>query len=152
MAVKHCPHCGSDLGEPGKGRSVPQHRRFFALCRAAFDQWPEKAERQFTSAEELRKYFQMRAGYREIGAQIPLTGISRERAMLLAEASIRAAGAYAVPVIHGDTLVIFRPKSIAFDKLGHKDACALFDDVAAFIATEIGVPADQLLKEAETAA
>ena len=135
-----------------KPRSVEQHRRYFALISAAFHHWPEGHERQFSSSEELRKWLQMKAGHREIGASIPLTGINKDRAMLLAEASIRAAGSYAVPVIHGDVLVVWRPKSIAFDKLEHKAACALFDEVAAVIEAETGVPADRLLKEHEGAA
>lgn len=149
-----CNVCGCDLKVTAKGkpRSYDQHKRYFALIRAAFLHWPESKDRQFSSEEELRKWMQMRAGYREIGAQIPIAGMSKERAMLLAEAAIRAAGSYAVPVIHGETLVVFRPKSIAFDKLSHIDACRLFDDVAAFIEDAIGVPADQLLKETERAA
>lgn len=135
-----------------KPRSVEQHRRYFALIKAAFHHWPEGHERQFASDEELRKWAQMKAGHREIGASIPLTGMQKERAMLLAEAAIRAAGSYAVPVIHGDVLVVFRPKSIAFDKLGHKAACQLFDEVAAVIEAEIGVPAEKLLKETVNAA
>jgi len=135
-----------------KPRSVEQHRRYFALISAAFHHWPESHKRQFSSSEELRKWLQMKAGHREIGASIPLTGINKERAMLLAEASIRAAGSYAVPVIHGDVLVVFRPKSIAFDKLDHKAACALFDEVAAVIEAETGMPANNLLKETAGAA
>lgn len=100
----------------------------------------------------MRKWAQMKAGHREIGAQVPISGMSKERAMLLAEAAIRAAGSYAVPVLHGDVMVVFRPKSIAFDKLGHKQACQLFDEVAAVIEAEIGVSADKLLKETVNAA
>lgn len=152
-ARDHCPHCGAMLDEPqGVPRSVPQLRRYFALIKAAFHHWPEAHERQFTSEEEFRKWLQMKAGHREIGATIPLTGISKERAMLLAEASIRAAGSYAVPTIHGDTLVIHKPKSISFSKLSHKAACVLFDEVAAVIRAETGLDPDQLLKETEAAA
>lgn len=149
-----CPHCGCEIetNRSGKPRSVEQHRRFFAMIKAAFEHWPESHERQFSSAEEMRKYLQMKAGYREVGATIPLTGINKQRAMLLAEAAIRAAGSYAVPVINGDVLVVFKPKSIAFDKLSHKDACRLFDDVEAFIEDAIGVPAQTLLKEQERVA
>lgn len=145
-----CPHCGST--KQGKPRSVEQHRRYFALMNAAFTHWPEAHERQFSSAEELRKYYQMKAGHREVGASIPLTGINKDKAMLLAEASIRAAGSYAVPVLYKDTLVVFRPLSISFEKLPHKDACKLFDDVSALIESDIGIPAETLMKETENAA
>jgi hypothetical protein len=149
-----CPHCGCDLHEePGKSpRSVPQLRRYFSLIKAAFMHWPEVHERQFSSAEECRKYLQMKAGYREISATVPLLGIPKERAVFVAEVSIRAAGGYAMPVLHGDTLVIFKPKSIAFRKMAHKDFCKLSDEVEAVIFAEIGIPGDKLLKETERAA
>lgn len=148
-----CPHCGCAFDPPnGAPRSVPQLRRYFAMIRAAFHHWPESHERQFASEEECRKWLQMKAGHREIGATIPLTGMSKERAMLLAEAAIRAAGSYAVPVIHGDTLAIWRPKSIAFSKLGHKEACRLFDDVADVIRAETGIDPEEMMRETERAA
>lgn len=151
-APEHCPECGFVLSDGKKPRSIDQHRRYFAVMRAAFMHWPETHERQFANAEELRAYLQMKAGHREIGAQIPLSGMSKERAMLLAEAAIRGAGSYAMPVIHGDTLVIFKPKSIRFSSLGHQAFCALNSDIDAIIEKEIGVNGDRLLKETEAAA
>lgn len=150
--LDHCPNCGTVLESRDVPRSVPQHRRYFGLIRAIFHHWPEAHERQFASEEECRKWLQMKAGHREVGASIPLTGMSKERAMLLAEAAIRAAGSYAVPVLHGDTLVIWRPKSISFDKLSHKAACRLFDEVSEVIRAETGIDPDQLLIEHERAA
>lgn len=148
-----CPHCGCEI-ETAKGapRSALQLRRYFAMIRAAFHHWPESHERQFTSEEECRKWLQMKAGHREVGASIPLTGMSKERAMMLAEAAIRAADAYATIVIHGDTLVVWRPKSIAFNRLGHLAACRLFDEVSDVIIAETGLIPEQLLKEHERAA
>lgn len=151
--MKSCPECGCVLdAKEGKPRSTAQHRRYFSLIRAAFAQWPETHAYQFSSAEELRAYLQMRAGYREVGAQIPLTGIRKEQAKMLAEAAIRAAGSYAIPIIVADTLTVFRPKSIAFAKLSHQAACELFANVEAYIEEVIGVPGDQLLSETEKAA
>ena len=94
----------------------------------------------------------MKAGAREIGAQIPLTGLSKERAMLLAEAAIRGAGSYAMPVIHGDTLVIFRPKSISFARMPHSDFCRLSDDVCEVIRAETDIDPDEILRNTERAA
>lgn len=152
--MTHCPNCGTVLeGQPkGKARSLEQHRRFFGLVRAVFAHWPEWHETQFGDETECRKWLQMKAGYREIAARIPLVGVNRERVMLIVEAAIRAAGSYAVPVVHGDTLVIFKPKSIAFAKLGHQAFCQLNDEVAAVIKVETDLDPDQLLKEHEAAA
>jgi hypothetical protein len=153
MSARFCNHCGREIDTAGKApRSVPQLRRYFAMLKAAFLHWPETAERQFASVEELRAYAQMKAGHREIGATIPLSGMNKERAMLLAEAAIRAAGSYAMPVLHGDTLVIFKPKSIAFTRLSHTEFCRLNDDVSEAIFNEIGMRGEQLLKETEAAA
>lgn len=145
--MKDCPHCGCELVSPagGKPRSTDQLRRYFAMIKGAFSNWPEAHPHQFASAEELRAWLQMKAGAREIGAQIPLTGISKERAMLLAEAAIRGSGSYAMPVIHGDTLVVFRPKSIAYAKMAHSDFCRLSDDVSEII-REAGIDPDKALK------
>lgn len=145
--TSHCPECGCVLGAGGKPRSLEQHRRFFGLIRAVFHHWPETHETQFGDETECRKWLTMKAGHREIGAQIPLVGINRERAMLLAEAAIRAAGSYAVPVLHGDTLVVFKPKSIAFGKLSHAAFCALNNAVDEVIRAQTGLDPEQLLKE-----
>ena len=147
--MKSCPHCGCDLVQPagGKTRSTDQLRRYFAMIRAAFHHWPEHHERQFASAEELRAWVQIKAGAREIGAQIPLSGMPRERAMMLAEAAIRGCGSMAFPVLHGDMLVVFRPKSVSFAKMAHADFCALSDAVEAVIRNETGLYAEQILTE-----
>ena len=146
-----CLHCGVVLEEKNP-RSVPQLRRYFSAIRAAFIHWPEAHERQFSDEEECRKFLQMKAGHREIAATIDLGGASREFAVLVAEASIKAAGSYAVPVLHGETLVIFKPKSIKFSKLSHKEFCRLNDEVDAVIYAETGQKVETLLKETERAA
>lgn len=151
--MTRCIVCGYDAGASNaKPRSVEQLRRHFGLIKAAFLHWPESHERQFADVEECRAFLQMKAGAREVGAQIPLTGMSKERAMLLAEAAIRGGGSYAMPVIHGDTLVVFRPKSIAFHKMQHVEFCRLTDAVAGVIEAETGLKADDLLRETERAA
>lgn len=144
-----CPTCGAKA----KGiRSVDQHRRYFAVARAAFAHWPESNSRQFSDAEECRKYLQMLAGHREVAARIPLTGIRKEQAVILAEAAIRAAGAFAVPEVHGSELVIWKPKSINFASLGHLKFCDLNRAVDDVLVAQIGMTGDQLLAEHEAAA
>lgn len=144
-----CPVCGHDSGSKGSSRSVEQLRRYFAVMRAIHFFWPETHPEQFDSHDDLRKYLQMRAGHREIGASIDLNGLSKEQAMLLAEAAIRGTGAYAVPRIHNNTLVVFRPKSIAFHKLSHSAFCALSNGVMEVIKAETGIDPDEALKEYE---
>lgn len=146
--TRACPICGHTTDAPGrKTRSIEQHRRYFALIAATWHHWPESHERQFTTAEELRAWLQMKAGYREVAASIPIAGMNRDKALLLVEAAIRGAGSYAVPVLHGASLVVFRPKSIAFGKLPHLAFCALNDAVAEVIQAEAGLSAETLLHE-----
>lgn len=147
--VATCPVCGhSDEGRNrGAPRSLDQLKRYFAVIRAAFHHWPETAARQFSNEEELRAWAQMKAGYRDIAARIPLVGMNRDRALMLVEAAIRAAGSYAMPILHRDELVIFKPRSISFAKLGHSEFCKLNDAVEAVIDQEIGIPVETLLKE-----
>ena len=142
-----CPCCGYHESKKGKSRSLDQHRRYFLLVAAAYEHWPEAHEHQFTSIEALRKYLEMKAGWREIGAKIPLSGVRKEHAVVLVEAAIRAAGSYAMPILHGDVLVIFRPKSISFARMPHLEFCTLNEAVANVIRDIIGVEPDQLLKE-----
>lgn len=146
----HCKVCGHDVHEPrGVPRSLDQLRRYFKVIRLAFQHWPETSSRQFSNEEELRALVQMKAGYRDVAARIPLVGLNKDRALMLVEASIRAAGSYAMPTIHRDELVIFKPRSIAFKKLAHADFCKLNDAVETVIEQEIGVPVETLLMEGE---
>lgn len=147
--MKACPHCLSPLDESPKGapRSPEQLRRYFAMLRAVHFHWPDTAEHKFDDVTALRKWAQMKAGHREIGARIPLTGVSKEAAMFLAEAAIRGSGSHALPIIHGDTMVVFVPKSIAFSKLGHRDFCKLNDEVDQVIRDESGLDPEKCMAE-----
>jgi len=153
MGADACPVCGFHREHVGgKPRSTPQHRRYFSLIRSAFHHWPETHDRQFGDEHELRAWLQMKAGWREVAAQLPIVGLPREKVVVIVEAAIRAAGSYALPILHGDTMVIFRPKSIAFARMRHLDFCALNDAVEAVIRQETGLDAEVLLRECERAA
>lgn len=147
-----CHICGTQKDAVEDRRSVPHLRRYFVLIRAAFEHWPEMHERQFSNAEECRAFLQMKAGHREIAASIPLVGLNKERALILTEAAIRATGSYAMPIIHRDQLIVWKPKSIAFQKLSHMAAVGLFGDVEDVIRTETGLDPAQLMREHEGAA
>ena len=144
-----CPACGEDVANPDQRRSVPHLRRYMKLIRETFKHWPEKHDRQFTNVKELRAFLQMKAGHRELVADLPIVGLNKERAVILVEAAIRASGSYALPVLHGDSMAIFRPKSIAFAKLGHMEAVGIFSEVEDVIRRETGLDPDQIMREAE---
>ena len=147
-----CVHCGCDVETPSKRRSVEQLRRYFAMIRAAFVHWPESHEWQFANAEELRSFLQIKAGYRVVGANIPLVGLNKDKALMLVAASIRGAGSFAIPTFYDNSIVVFKPKSIAFHKMGPAEFCALNDSVSVVIEQETGTPAAEFLRQTEAAA
>lgn len=148
-----CPHCGCEIEKAGKPRSPEQHRRFFALIRAAYQQWPESAEFQPDNEEHLRKWLTAAAGYRD-GTDIAVPFAENEPSVtklvsIAVEASVRAAGGYAFvrPDANGGRLRVYKPKSIRFGTMGPAEFGKLCDDVSEVIEREIGVSADDLLKE-----
>ncbi len=150
--MKTCPHCGCSHDAQDRPRSVPQLRRYFAMIRAAYAHWPETADVQFSSEEECRKHVQMRAGWREVGARIPLVGVKPETAKMLAAAAIAGAKAHAWPVIHERELIVWVPRSIKFASMGPQEFGQLSDAVAVVIRDMTGMDVEQVMKEHENAA
>ena len=143
-----CPVCDSKL--PVKGgtpRSLAQHKRYFAIIKAAFQQWPERDE--FNDENDLRKYLQLMAGHGVVVAEIPLVGIKKDIARFIAAQAIKAAGEYALPLPRGNNLRIVKPLSIAFDKMPHQEFCKLSDAVCDIIEGRLGVKVDALIREHE---
>lgn len=146
-----CPSCEAtfDLNKIGKPRSVEQHRRFWGIMKAAFHHWPEAHEHQFTTMNDLRVWLTMKAGWRDLSARIPLTGVKPDHAVILATAAMKAAGSNAVAVAHKGQLCVWTPKSIRFDKMKHMEFVALNQAVEDVINAEIGITGDELLEQAK---
>lgn len=151
-----CPSCEVtfDLNKIGKPRSPQQHARFFAIVRAAFFHWPEKHLEQFSTQEAFRGWLIMKAGpaWRDEVARVHLSGMRVEHAKMLATQIITCLDEKATSRVHNGVMVVFRPKSIRFDKLSHLGFCALNDAVAEVIAAEMHVTVDELLNQHEGAA
>ena len=156
-----CGHCGCEqtechhCGKPLSNRSESDHRRFFALIRAAFQNWPEQHEFQPDDAEHLRAWLLCKAGYRNV-TTIPIeddtTDAMMKLVMLTVEAAIKAAKSHAFPRVHGHAIYVFTAKSIAFATLPQKAFNEVREAVTEIIELEVGVPADKLLRGAEQAA
>ena len=58
----------------------------------------------------------------------------------------KAAGSFAIAMQQGDDIVVWKPKSIKYEKLSHTRACELFEKVNWIIRDEIGVSGDELLE------
>jgi len=149
---KSCPHCGGILT---KARSLPDHRRFFALIRAAFMHWP--ADHDFTpdSEEHLRRWLTCKAGYREsIPILLPENADAATLHMfqMAIEATIAACDGEGFVVPYRSGVAIIKAKSIAWDKLGQKEFAEVRNAVEDVIKAETGFEADKLLSESEKAA
>lgn len=141
-----CDHC------PAKQtRSLAQHKRLFGLIRAAYMHWPEAHDFYPSNEDHLRKYLTTKAGHYTVQT-VEFGHMPHGTIKSIAEAAIAAAGAYAFCKAVSGKLIIYTPNSIAFDKLTHRAACRLFDEIGAVIETEIGIKADELLKNHEAAA
>tara|TARA_R110000772_G_scaffold25515_1_gene66461 strand:- start:3572 stop:3937 length:366 start_codon:yes stop_codon:yes gene_type:complete len=58
-----CPACSFRFNETAKAdRSTPEHRRYFGMIKAAFDNWPIKHQFQPLDSAALRIFLQCRAG------------------------------------------------------------------------------------------
>lgn len=133
----HCPHCGGDLAPPKKGkpRSVPQHRRYFAMIRAAFSHWPHDHRFRPMTDEHLRKWLQAKAGYAVVQT-INTEGMSNRQTVAALAAAIMIADPIHFVAATEEKLHVIQSKSIDFDTLPHLAACALFDAVAEVIEAE----------------
>jgi hypothetical protein len=142
----NCPDCGAVIEEKPKGkpRSVPQHRRYFALIRAAHSHWPLSHRFQPTSEEHLRKWLQAKAGYHNIRT-VDTAGMKTENAIKAIAALMAASDPIHFTSVVGAKFHIVESKSIDFDTLPHLAACALFDAVAETIEAETGLKVDNIM-------
>jgi len=142
-----CFVCDTKLSLKGKPRSYDQHKRFFAMCEAAFQHWPEAHEEQFSNAEDCRKYLTMKAGWRDIASKVTLTGIREDKAILLATAVLSGLpkNIGARPVLHKGQLIVWVPRSISYASMPHLEFCALSDAVAEVIEAETGIKIEEMM-------
>lgn len=158
-----CPCCDYefDLPNEGKPRSYPQLKRYHAMVRDAYFHWPDNHPRiKFSALDDAglplkgaalsrdifrcRKYLEMQANYRDLVMRVPLLGVERSHAKILVEGALFAAfkgvkgGGFAYPEFMGGEMLIYVSRSIRYEKLKHKEACQLFDDVEQLIYAETG--------------
>lgn len=144
--MRTCRQCGCDLDEAPakKKRSVPQHRRFFALVTAAFEHWPESHRFKPTTVDHLRKWVTAKAGYHHIQT-VDTFGMDATQAIVAVAAALKAADPTHFTSVVGSKFHIISSKSIDFDTLPHLAACALFDAVADTIKSETGLYVDAIM-------
>jgi hypothetical protein len=134
MAI--CPTCGRS--EPGKPRSLEAHNRLFAILDLFFQMWPHGHPEQFDNAEQLRKWTFLKVGHKDV-IRIDLGNADPAAAVILAEAAMKAAGAYARARVIGSDLIVFRPKSIRFEAMGKHAFTKLSADIESLLELETGI-------------
>lgn len=145
-----CPECGAihdwlPHGEQ-KARSPEMHRRYFLGMRLVHQSWPDTHPEQL-SAEHLRQWIQMKAGYREVDCRIPLTGMDPRFAYKLLKAAFANDERLKIPVIHKGEAIVWRSKSIAFLAMGHYQFCDLNNKTDDVIKAETGLEVQPLIDE-----
>lgn len=146
-----CPDCGAIFDwmpvGPGKPRSPEQHRRYFCGISLVYKAWPETHPEQFDNAELFRQWIQMKAGFREVDARIPLNGIEARPAYRLVKAILQTGDRLKIPVVHNGEMIVWRAQSISFLKMGHLKFCALNNATDDVIKEETGLVVQELIDD-----
>jgi len=155
MTTSHtCPHCGG-IFEDAKAhkRSTPQHRRFMAICRAAYFSWPDTHEFRPISEQHLRYYLEMRAGNFSITKQARIESTDPHKLYALMSAFMRHSEDHTLFVeLDGNLLIQKKVGSVSYEAMGPTEFGRLKDAVCEIIEAEIGIAAEKLLSETERAA
>jgi hypothetical protein len=150
---KHCPACGVVLESAAKRRSTAQHNRFFAICEATFTHWREDHEFRPRNAEHLRYYLEMKAGHFTVTKTARITSVDPDKLYALMMAFMKHSDDERLFLeLDGNLLMQKKTLSIAYDKLGQAEFSKLKNAVCDVITIELGMDAEQLLRETESAA
>lgn len=126
-------------------RSMKSHRHQFAEIREAWENLPDELRAMWPSAEHLRKYALIRAGYCNVS-----TIACRSHAMALQlSAVVGHMDEFAVVTVEGKAVTIYTPKSQSRRAMGAKVFQESKNAVLEFIADLIGVAPQTLMDEAE---
>ena len=116
-------------------RSSASHRHFFALVNEAFVNLPESAAERFSSADHLRKYALIRAGYRDERSTVCSSKAEAQRVA----AFIRPMDDYAVVTVSEAVVTVYTAKSQSVKAMGKAEFQASKDAVIDVLAKLIGV-------------
>jgi hypothetical protein len=148
--LRYCPHCGVWLVKPRRPRA---HRFFFAIIRAAYDNWPEAhPEFQPVDEDQLRAWLLCRTKHSaRVGNLLNIRGpvdaaweAKLADFVAMAVIAVRQHG-YALPVTDESGYIeLIVPKSIAYEQLGEEEFAPIRDDVFALIEANTGMKLKEL--------
>ncbi len=153
-AHPHCPHCGGIIeDDKPHRRSTPQLRRFFAICKAAFFNWPEHHEFRPRSADHLRYWLECKANHFTVTTTARIESSDPDKVYALVRAFLKHSEDHRLFIeLDGNLLIEKRTKSIDYNSLDSSEFSRLKDAVCDVIEIELGVAAEKLLSETEKAA
>lgn len=128
-------------------RSAKSHAHYFASINEAWSNLPEDQVERFPTAEHLRKWCLIKAGYAD---SCQIVAASRAEALRLA-AFIRPMDTYAVVTVEGPVVTRWTAHSQSMRAMGKKVFQESKDAVLGILAGLIGVTADELTKQGEAA-
>lgn len=131
---------------PVEERSAASHNQFFASISEAFNNLPEDQAERFKSAEHLRKWALIQAGFRD---ERSVVCSSHAEALRLA-AFIEPMDDYAVVTVAGAAVRVYTARSQSFRAMPKGEFQRSKDAVLDVLAKLLGVTVDDL-KKAEAA-
>lgn len=135
---EHCPECGCEIGAK-KRRSLPDHRRLFALIRKAFENWPEAHDFQPEGEGHLRSWLICKAGWRDAVTYDLGDKADPHVVSIALEAGIRAARGVGFVTVHQGRVALITPKSINFRAMAQAEFGLLRDAITDIIKAETGI-------------
>ncbi|GGC70445.1 hypothetical protein [Chelatococcus reniformis] len=129
---------------PHEERSGVTHRHFFAIVNEAWSSLPEQFDGQFPSAEHLRKFALIRAGFRD---ERTIVCSSKAEAIRIA-AFVRSVDEFSVVQVHGATVIHHTAQSQSTKAMGKRRFQESKDAVFAVLAAMLGVDPTELRRAA----
>jgi hypothetical protein len=123
-------------------RSSASHKHYFACINEAWMNLPEALAQRFPSAEHLRKYALIKAGYRDERSVVCATKAEAARVA----AFVKPLDDYAVVIVFECTVTVYTAKSQSLRAMGKDYFQASKDDVLHALADMLGVDVEALSK------
>lgn len=133
---------------PYEERSMRSHRYYFASVNEAHKNLPDDLAERFPTADHLRKFALIKAGFRD---ERSIVAGSKAEAQRLA-AFIKPMDEYAVVTVREAVITVYTPKSQSVRAMGKKAFRESADKVLDVISAMIGTDSDTLQRNAGQAA
>jgi len=121
-------------------RSSASHRHYFAAIQEAFENLPEDKVARYPSAEHLRKWALIKAGYHN---ERSIVCDSKKQADAIV-AFIEAVDEFAVTIVKGPVVKVYTAKSQAVDSMSREEFEKSKADVLAVLGETIGLSKKEL--------